>query len=451
MRAGIRKWVQNVLSDSHFTEILVGSFWALLAQAGATLLALAVSIIVARFYGAEQLGILAIMQAVMTLAMIFTLAGTGTAVLRLIPEHVTRYSTRSAFLLYRRIQSFVVATSLIVGIVIFFGADRIATSIFNKPELTIFFRLLSLAIVFRSSFELSTQAARGLRSIKAYSVLRLIGPFLMLVVLLILSPVRASPATAVHAQILAWVIAGILGSLFVYRLFRHKMTSEGSVREVSLRELLKLSSPMMMTASVQFVIAQTGVIMLGIYGSEADVGFYAVAVKLATLTSFILTAINSMAAPKFAELHSSGSIDDLFRVAKNSTRLIFWSTIPVLLTLLVAGREILVLLFGAEFQVAYAALAILVGGQFVNSVSGSNGIFMNMTGAQNAFRNILIAAASANVLICWALIPLMGMEGAAIASASCFAIWNLGATLYMKRHYGRTILYNPFRRESRHR
>ena len=236
--------MQNVLSDSHFTEILVGSFWALLAQAGATLLALAVSIIVARFYGAEQLGILAIMQAVMTLAMIFTLAGTGTAVLRLIPEHVTRYSTRSAFLLYRRIQSFVVATSLIVGIVIFFGADRIATSIFNKPELTIFFRLLSLAIVFRSSFELSTQAARGLRSIKAYSVLRLIGPFLMLVVLLILSPVRASPATAVHAQILAWVIAGILGSLFVYRLFRHKMTSEGSVREVSLRELLKLSSPM---------------------------------------------------------------------------------------------------------------------------------------------------------------------------------------------------------------
>ena len=270
--------MQKVLSDSHFAEILVGSFWALLAQSGATLLALAVSIIVARFYGAEQLGILAIMQAVMTLAMIFTLAGTGTAILRLVPEHVTRYSTRSAFLLFRRLQSFVIATSLIVGIIIFFGADRIATSIFNKPELATFFRLLSLAVVFRSSFELSTQAARGLRSVKAYSLLRLAGPFSMLVVLLILSPVRASPATAVHAQILAWVVAGVLGGIFVYRLFQQKMTSGGSVKEVSLRDLLKLSSPMMMTASVQFVIAQTGVIMLGIYATEADVGFYAVAV-----------------------------------------------------------------------------------------------------------------------------------------------------------------------------
>jgi O-antigen/teichoic acid export membrane protein len=441
--------VQNVLSDSHFKEILVGSFWALLAQAGATLLALAVSIIVARFYGAEQLGILAIMQAVMTLAMIFTLAGTGTALLRLIPEHVTRYSTRSAFQLFRRIQSFVVATSLIVGIIIFVGADLIATSVFNKPELTIFFRLLSFAVVFRSSLELSTQAARGLRSIKAYSALRLIAPFMMLVVLLILTPVRASPATAVHAQILAWVIAGFLGALFVYRLFRRKITSEGSVKEVSLGELLKLSSPMMMTASVQLVIAQTGVIMLGIYGTEADVGFYAVAVKLATLTSFLLTAINSMSAPKFAELHSSGSIDDLFRVARNSTRLIFWSTIPILLTLIVVGREILALLFGSDFQVAYTALAILVGGQFINSVSGSNGIFMNMTGAQNAFRNILIAAAAANVLICWALIPLLGMEGAAIAGTLCYAIWNLGATLYIKRQYGRTILYIPFARGGR--
>jgi O-antigen/teichoic acid export membrane protein len=449
VRAGIRKRVQNVLSDSHFKEILVGSFWALLAQAGATLLALAVSIIVARFYGAEQLGILAIMQAVMTLAMIFTLAGTGTAILRLIPEHVTRYSTRSAFVLFRQIQSFVVATSIFVGIIIFVGADLIATSVFNKPELTIIFRLLSLAVVFRSSLELSTQAARGLRSIKAYSSLRLIAPFVMLVVLLILSPVRASPATAVHAQILAWVIAGLLGALFVYRLFQHKLSSDGSVKEVSLRELLKLSSPMMMTASVQFVIAQTGVLMLGIYGTEADVGFYAVAVKLATLTSFLLTAINSMSAPKFAELHSSDSIDDLFRVARNSTRLIFWSTIPILLTLIVAGREILALLFGSDFQVAYTALAILVGGQFINSVSGSNGIFMNMTGAQNAFRNILIVAATANVLICWALIPLLGMEGAAIAATSCYAIWNLGATLYIKRHYGRTILYIPFDRNGR--
>ena len=121
---------------------------------------------------------------------------------------------------------------------------------------------------------------------------------------------------------------------------------------------------------MQFFIGQTGVLLLGIFRTETEVGYYAIAVKLATLTAFILQAVNSMAGPKFSELYHARKMDELFYVARKSSKLIFGTTIPVLIILFAFGKIVLSLLFGQEFQVAYVALTFLVAGQFVNSISG---------------------------------------------------------------------------------
>jgi O-antigen/teichoic acid export membrane protein len=107
---------------------------------------------------------------------------------------------------------------------------------------------------------------------------------------------------------------------------------------------LAISFPMLMTATMAFVIGQTGVIMLGMFRSEAEVGYYAIAVKLGTLTAFILHAVNSMAAPRFSELFHSDKMDELFHVAKKSAKLIFWTTAPILLGLIVLGKPVLKIL-----------------------------------------------------------------------------------------------------------
>ena len=94
--------------------------------------------------------------------------------------------------------------------------------------------------------------------------------------------------------------------------FKIKMHPYDQIHPMPAREILFISMPMFMSATMNFLIGQTGVIMLGMYQSEADVGYYAVAVKLSTLTAFVLTAINSMAAPKFSELFQTGQIEELF-------------------------------------------------------------------------------------------------------------------------------------------
>jgi O-antigen/teichoic acid export membrane protein len=215
------------------------------------------------------------------------------------------------------------------------------------------------------------------------------------------------------------------------------------VQEVPMKKILSISFPMLMTATMAFAIGETGVIMLGIFRPEAEVGYYAIAVKLATLPTFVLQAINSIAAPKFSTLYYSGKIDELLYVAKKSAKLIFWTTVPILLTLIVFGKFLLGLLFGQEFTVAYLALLFLIIGQFINSISGSTGLFLNMTGHQKIFLNIIAFSSFVNMGLNLVLVPYFGIYGSAFAGMICLNLWNIATLIYIKLKFGKSIGYFP--------
>jgi len=70
-----RRKLHNLVSDKKFSEILTGSAWALGARVLAAGLGLISSIIIARFYGAEVMGIVAVINSFLLLATIFTVLG----------------------------------------------------------------------------------------------------------------------------------------------------------------------------------------------------------------------------------------------------------------------------------------------------------------------------------------------------------------------------------------
>ena len=439
-----RRKFHNLLSDKKFSEILTGSAWALGARVIATGLAMVTSIIIARVYGAEMLGIVAILNSFLVLATIFTVLGTGTSVLRLIPEHLAKYSPTSAFKVYRKTQFLVAGVSLFTGTLLFLGSGVIAEGVFSKPQLHFYFSLASIFVLFKSLMLLNTSAVRGLRLIRMFAFMQILPQLSMLLTLLALTLFFYHQGNPVYAMFASLAVAGLVGAFTMDWAFKKKTRQEDATQPMPIRDILTLSLPMLMTATMTFIIAQAGVVMLGIFRSEAEVGYYAIAVKLATLTSFVLTSINTMAAPKFSELFHSGNMEELFYVAQKSAKLIFWTTTPILAGLLLLGKPILSLLFGPDFTVAYGALVLLVAGQFVNSISGSTGYFMNMTGNQKVFRNIIIGSAILTVGLGIALIPPFGIIGAATAAMVSLIFWNVSTLVYIKIKYGRMIGYLPY-------
>ncbi len=199
----------NLVSDKKFSEILTGSAWALSARVLATGMGLISSIIIARFYGAKVMGIVAVMNSFLLLATIFTVLGTGTSILRLIPEHLVKYSPTSAFRVYRKTQFMVIGISLVTGALFFFGSQLIADRVFSKPHLSFYFAIAAMFVVFKSLMLLNTQAVRGLRLIRTFAFMQALPSLSDLVLLAVLTAFFFNRDNPIYTSLASLAVTGI--------------------------------------------------------------------------------------------------------------------------------------------------------------------------------------------------------------------------------------------------
>ncbi|SMC26706.1 Membrane protein involved in the export of O-antigen and teichoic acid [Desulfacinum hydrothermale DSM 13146] len=448
MKAALLRRLPGLAAETSFSEILTGSVWAMSARVLATALAMTTSIITARFYGAEIMGIVATINAFLGLATTFTLMGTSTSILRLIPEHMAKYSPGSAHRIYRKVLFLIAGTGLIAGVILFVASPFIAGRIYSKPQFMSFFAAASVFVVFMSLGNLNTQSVRSLKLVRTFAFMQLLSPLCRLLVLLLLTSFWFRPINPVCALFSSLVITAVAGTLIVETTFRRKIGIHDKIHDIPVRVIASLSLPMLMTSAMGLLIGQASVIVLGMFRPVAEVGYYDVAVKMSTLTTFLLQAVNVIAAPKFSELYYAGRIDDLFRAAHVSAKLIFWSTIPILLTLVAIGNPLLSLLYGRQFTASYTPMLLLLFGQFVNAASGSTGYFMNMIGHEKALRNIMLVAGLTNVFTNVLVVPHYGVVGAALACSISLIFWNSCCLLFVKIKYNHFIGYLPFLRSS---
>jgi len=234
----------------------------------------------------------------------------------------------------------------------------------------------------------------------------------------------------VYAFTFAVVLVMIVSLLSIFKKFRGIQ----SKRIFTNKEIIRTSFPMMLSSSVLLLMAWSDTIMIGIFKAEVDVGIYNVALKLAMTTGIVLGAVNSIVAPKISETFNNDRMDEFRKLIKQSTRIIFFSTLPILIILFLFP-EFLLSFFGTEFTIAKTTLLILLVGQVANAMSGSVGYILQMTGKEKVFQNILLLSLVCNVILNLLLIPSYGIEGAAIASAFSLLIWNLSSVYYIYKEY----------------
>jgi len=426
------------MADKHFFEVLTGSAWVMGSKVFDVTFALTCNVIIARVYGAETVGIVAIVYSFLLVASTFALFGSQVSIIRIIPEHLVKYSPSSAYKAYSKATILVFSIGFVIALGLYFFAKPLAGVLLPSGQLE---HLLALASCFLSAYcvnVISNQALRGLKRVKLFALFQMLPNLFNLLLLLTLGSMSVDESVPVYALLISHLISGILSAITVQLVFRKDCSADDTVNSVSYKSLIELSLPMMFTFTMSMLMAQSGVIMLGFFRSEAEVGCFTIAVKLGTLTSFFLMVLNTIVGPKFSELYHRNEIDKLFKVAKQASILMLCWTGPVLVALLVFGREILSFFYGPEFLTAYGSLVLIVVGQLINSASGATGLFMNMTGEEKVFRNIVIGTALMSFLLNFVLIQRFGMFGAAISSMSGLIAWNAAVIWFQKMKYGKT-------------
>src|SRR5690606_817082 len=174
--------------------------------------------------------------------------------------------------------------------------------------------------------------------------------------------------------IYSWAVflSSVISAVALFMLLT-KYKSEGQERKekkhYSLHNLTTLSFPMLLSSSFALLMGWSDILMLSFYKSSFDIGIYNSTLRLATLSTISLIAINAIASPKFVEFYTTSDMDGLKKVVKQSSKLVFFTSAPILLILMVFSKQILSL-FGEEFAVGYWALIFLCLSRFVNAISG---------------------------------------------------------------------------------
>ncbi|GAB4347694.1 MAG: oligosaccharide flippase family protein [Candidatus Abyssubacteria bacterium] len=425
--------------DLHMQEVIRGASVALFLKVTGAGLAFCFNIVLARILGADGAGLYFIALTLATVASVVGRAGLDNALLRFVSANGSVGNWQAVKGVYRKGFSLALAASSAMSAFMFLAAPLLSERVFFKPALYWPIRWMSLAVVPITLFMLHAEILKGLRrvrdSILAQSVcvpaFSLAGLFAL-----------ARP-WGVNGAVWAYVAAATLCATFAHFAWR---TSTPQLRGVTpsfpTAELFRSSTPLFWSALLNLVMMWASTLFLGMWGTAGDVGIFSVATRTAGLTSFILIAVNSVAAPKFAALYRQGDMKALASTARNSARLMTLLAAPALLLFLLFPSWVM-RIFGADFSDGAAALAILAIGQFVNVATGSVGYLLIMSGHERLMRNILIVAASMCILLDLLLIPLWGSLGAAIATAVSLAFQNVCAYYLVVKSLGISTILRP--------
>ena len=432
---------EHKFKDEHLSELLKGSSVSLVFKVFGIATSYIFFLLVTRNFGAEVMGIFALSFTVLQISSVIGRLGFDTALLRFVAEYSSQNRHDLVKEIYVKALKIIVPFSLFLSVLLFCSAPYISKYIFHKEHLSAYFQIVSFAILPMVLVFINSASLRGIKKIKEYMFLQNVSVFMFATVILALMlPFLRENYVPLIAYIISLVFVALL-SLVVW-LKKSKLNLISHRNSIKLKDILDVSLPMLLASSLFLIMQWTDTIMLGMFRTEGEVGIYSVVLKIAALTSITLFAINSIAAPKFAEFYGRNDMEGLGKIARQSTKLIFWSSFPILLILFIFPAFILGI-FGGEFKVGVFALVILAFGQFINSISGSVAFILQMTGKHKVFQNIILSATAINILLNAILIQRYGIYGAAFATVVSMMFWNLASVIYIRTNLNIMTLYIP--------
>jgi len=182
------------------------------------------------------------------------------------------------------------------------------------------------------------------------------------------------------------------------------------------KSLSTFSFWLFLTSGGMMVFAHADTVVIGYFLSNADVGVYQIVLQLATMATFATSALRSTLWPKVSRW---GTIGELELIEESLSRAFTYSLIlavPVLAGGVLLGDRLLYFLYGAEFARGYTAFMLLLIVQIVNIFMFFFTSYISALDRIKDLFKVTIVAAAANIVLNIILIPVIGIEGAAVAT-----------------------------------
>ena len=187
---------------------------------------------------------------------------------------------------------------------------------------------------------------------------------------------------------------------------------------------IKISLPLFIIVIFNLVLNWSSQFILASFSTPEEVSLFTVCLRLVMLISFILVAVNSVTAPKYAIFFKSGDILNVRKVFILSIKISIAFSSFVTIFYIYFGKQLL-MIFGEEYASAYSILLVMMIGQIVSVLCGSVSYVLQMKGEYKTVMLFNILSGVFSIILSYILIDHYGLLGAAATYSISMAILNL--------------------------
>lgn len=360
-----------------------------------------------------------------TLEMSFS-GGLIRALMRYLPHHLAR-DERAAAKGVVRLGLYVAGVGgLAVGVLLYVCSDFIAVAILKKPETAPLIRILALVAPLDAVSTVIWATARALGSFMFIVYQFMVLPALFLLFVIVVALLQGEPRLLAWAWFASYVLPLVPLCSYHRRLMRR-------LDDVAPR---LLAGPFLAFAGIgalmwvaEYIAHNIDLVLVGRMRTLADAGIYGIASRNATVCSTVMISINAFFMPTISSLYSAGRMDDLRALFRKGTLWILIVGAP-LAVYAMAFSQPMMLFFGRGFGAGAWALWLLAAAQLFNQGTGLIGSALLMANRQHSVLVVNILGIGVTFGLCVLLIPVYGLNGAAMAMGASVIFVNLTLSLW---------------------
>jgi len=423
--------LERFLKKSTDPSILIGTIHAFITKVISAGGIFFLNIVIARRLGAAEAGYFFLAQAVAVFLASISRQGFDNALIRFIASYRVSNEFKNVANIFGYATLRVVILGSMISILVYLFSPAIGEYVFSKEELTPVLRVAAWLIMPLAISQLVGFCFQGKKRVAIAMSYQ--SAYLAVVAVIIIAVI--SPANAFSAMKLYVYCSAGIALLAIIHWVNDLGVKPERISQLEKEAVNKSIRPLFMILLMSQITQWSGQLFLGSLYSSADVALFSTAQRTAMLNSFILVAVNAIAAPKFAEAFRQDNLDEIKKIVILSGRLIAFAAFPLILSMWLFAPWIMSL-FGEEFTSAANVLRILALGQFVNVITGSVAHLLQMTGNEKLLRNNMFISCAILVVGSLFLVPLYGIYGAAIATAVSISCENLLCVYQVKKKLG---------------
>lgn len=402
--------------------------WSFISLATASLSHLLLRILLGRELGPSGLGVYTLVFTIYIFGMQFAAFGIGAALTKYVAEFSDNLVKTKEYISSGLIGS--VVTGSAMGIILYLLSETISINVFKIPEIEDLLKITALCFPFIALQKVTLGTLNGFREMKTYALLdiTLNGLVLFTSVFFVIVLDMGSKG-AVYGFVLPTILIGIISLTFIRNYFIKYTDSLNNIT----KDITWFGFYVVLSTSVGMLYHHVDSLMLGYFMDETNVGYYSIAVMFIQGLSLIPNSVQKITTPTIASHHGKKEYNKIIELIKNVLLKAYIITFIFSICLVIAGKQLIIFLFTAEFLPAYIPLLMLLIGYSINAPIGSIGGILGSMGKVNVSFKIALVSSLINIFANFLLIPRYGLIGASVATSFSFIISTLLYYIVLKK------------------